>query len=204
VILDAYARAVRGWHLSRSPEQELVLAALDTASPKGKPLIHHSDQGSQYAAWLHTENLLEANIRISLSPTGKPQQNGRVERFFRTLKEELIDFIECRDFDEAWLALEPWLEVAYTTRHIHSALDDATPAEFEAAYLQHLSSRTSALSKISRPVQPGYLGTARHQTQFLSLAAVPVRLPGLSMRLLITIRQMYRNLVDAKLKSKVD
>lgn len=139
VILDAYSRAVRGWHLSRSLEQELVLTALDKALRKGPPLIHHSDQGSQYAAWLHTEKLLAANIPISLSQTGKPQQKGRVERFFRTLKQELIDFIECRDFDEAWLALEHWLEVEYNTRRIHSALDYATPAEFEAAYFQRRS-----------------------------------------------------------------
>lgn len=47
VILDAYSRAVRGWHLSRSLQQALVLAALDKALRKGRPLIHHSDQGSQ-------------------------------------------------------------------------------------------------------------------------------------------------------------
>jgi transposase InsO family protein len=60
----------------------------------GTPLIHHSDQGSQDAAWLHTEKLLEAHVQISRSDTGMPQQNGRLERFFRTLKEELIDFLE--------------------------------------------------------------------------------------------------------------
>jgi putative transposase len=139
VILDGYSRAVRGWHESRSLEQELVLAALEKALPKGKPLIHHSDQGSQYAAWLHTDQLREANIRISMSQTGKPQPNGRVERFFRTLKEEHVQYADYADFDDALRQIAHWLTVVYNTQRIHSALRYATPAEVEAAHPSPLS-----------------------------------------------------------------
>jgi putative transposase len=45
VILDAFTRAVRGWALSGSLEQQLTLDALALA--KGTPFIFHSDQGSQ-------------------------------------------------------------------------------------------------------------------------------------------------------------
>src|SRR5512140_3163165 len=64
VILDAYSRAVRGWALSRSLSQALTLDALKMALRKGTPLIFHSDQGSQYAAWLHTDMLDAAGVRI--------------------------------------------------------------------------------------------------------------------------------------------
>lgn len=131
VILDAYSRAVRGWALSRSLSQELSLAALRMALSKDTPIIFHSDQGSQYSAWLHTDMLAEAGVRISMSQRGKPTQNGIAERFMRTLKDEHVDYADYADFQDAFNQIAHWLEVEYNTQRIHSALAYATPAEFE-------------------------------------------------------------------------
>jgi transposase InsO family protein len=51
------------------------------ALAKAKPLIFHSDQGRQFSAWLHTDRLDAAHIRISMSDRGNPMQNGIAERF---------------------------------------------------------------------------------------------------------------------------
>lgn len=134
VILDAYSRAIRGWCLSRSLCQDITLSALKMALTKGKPLIFHSDQGSQYAAWLHTDMLGQADIRISMSDKGEPSQNGIAERFMRTLKEEHVDYSEYRDFDDAYRQIAHWLEVEYMSERIHSALGYRTPAEVEAVF----------------------------------------------------------------------
>lgn len=83
VILDALTRSVRGWALSRSLEQQLTLDALDMALAKAIPFIFHSDQGSPYAAWQHTDRLLGLGGKISLSDKASPTQNGLVERFMR-------------------------------------------------------------------------------------------------------------------------
>jgi len=139
VILDAYSRAVRGWALSRSLSQDLTLSALRMALAQAKPFIFHSDQGSQYAAWLHTDTLEQAHVRISMSDKGKPTQNGIAERFMRTLKEEHVDYADYADFSDAMRQIGDWLEVEYNTQRIHSALDYATPAEFETAALGSLS-----------------------------------------------------------------
>jgi transposase InsO family protein len=135
VILDAYTRAVRGWALSRSLEQQLTLEALDMALSRGIPFIFHSDQGSQYAAWQHTERLLSQGVHISMSDKASPTQNGLVERFMRTVKEEHVDYSEYRDFEDAYQQLKHWLEIVYMTERIHEALDYVTPAEFEAGAL---------------------------------------------------------------------
>jgi putative transposase len=136
VILDAFTRAVRGWSLSRTLAQSMTLEALNMALTSGHcPFIFHSDQGSQYAAWLHTERLLENNIRISMSDKARPQQNGIVERFMRTLKEEHVDYTEYENFDDACRQVKHWLEVTYMTERLHQSLDYATPAEFELAVL---------------------------------------------------------------------
>ena len=135
VILDAYTRAVRGWALSRSLEQQLTLDALEMALAKGTPFIFHSDQGSQYAAWTHTQRLLNQGVHISMSDKARPTQNGLVERFMRTVKEEQVDYSEYRDFEDAYQQLQHWLEVVYMTERIHESLNYVTPAEFEGAAL---------------------------------------------------------------------
>ncbi|NJL54550.1 transposase family protein [bacterium] len=126
---------MRGWHLSRSLAQDLTVTALHNALQHATPFIFHSDQGSQYAGWLHTEVLVNAGVHISMSDTAQPTQNGLVERFMRTLQEAHVDYADSRDFDDAFRQLQGWLEVEYMTEHVHSALDYLTSAEFEAAAL---------------------------------------------------------------------
>ena len=140
VILDAFTRMVRGWALSRTIDQQLTLDALDRALATATPFIFHSDQGSQYAAWNHTQRLLKEEILISMSDKASPTQNGLVERFMRTVKEEHVDYSEYRDFEDAFHQLKHWLEVIYTTERIHESLQYVTPAEFEMAALATNSS----------------------------------------------------------------
>jgi putative transposase len=139
VILDAYTRGVRGWALSRTIDQHLTLTALRMALANGRPLIFHSDQGVQYAAWEHTELLRNAGCQISMAEAGQPTQNALVERFIRTFKEEHLDYAEYAHFDDAEYQIRHWLEVTYMTERIHSALGYLTPAEFEAAAIANAS-----------------------------------------------------------------
>jgi transposase InsO family protein len=135
VILDAYSRGLRGWNLGRSLEKELTIDALKMALERHPaPEIHHSDQGKQYAATDYTD-LLGPKVTISMSATGQPTENGLIERFIRTFKEEHIDYTEYQGFDDAYRQIEHWLEVEYMTERIHSALDYVTPAEFETALI---------------------------------------------------------------------
>lgn len=140
VILDAHSRGLRGWNVGRSLEKELTIGALKMALARHPaPEIHHSDQGKQYAATAYTK-LLGPAVHISMSATGQPTENGLIERFIRTFKEEHIDYTEYRDYDDASQQIEHWLEVEYMTERIHSALDYLTPAEFETALIASVES----------------------------------------------------------------
>jgi len=55
IVMDVFTRIIRGWHLGRSLDQGLTLAALERALVFGTPRIHHSDQGVQYAATAYVE-----------------------------------------------------------------------------------------------------------------------------------------------------
>ena len=56
VVLDAFSRRIVGWAMETHLRTELVLAALEMAMGQRKPsnVIHHSDQGSQPRAYLHS------------------------------------------------------------------------------------------------------------------------------------------------------
>ena len=67
-----------------------------------------------------------------MSDKASPTQNGLVERFRRTLKEEHVDYSEYRNFDDAFSQIQHWLEVVYMRERIHHALDYLTPVEMAA------------------------------------------------------------------------
>jgi transposase InsO family protein len=132
VILDVYTRSIRGWHLGRSPDQELTLVALEKALSRGVPEIHHSDQGVQYAASCYVQRLREAHVKVSMADIGQPTQNPHAERLIRTIKEEEVDLSEYNDFEDAKTQIGHFIEQVYMHKRIHSALGYLTPAEFEA------------------------------------------------------------------------
>ena len=140
VIMDVFTRSVRGWHLSWQAGQSLTLTALRKAlEHHPAPEIHHSDQGSQYAAKAYVKLLRECGTQISMAATGKPAENGYAERVIRTIKEEEVYLSEYQTMAEAREQLGYFIEVVYNQQRPHSALDDLTPAEFEATWLKRNS-----------------------------------------------------------------
>ena len=101
VILDVFTRLIRGWHLGRSLDQGLTLAALERALLVGTPRIHHSDQGVQYAATAYVTRLTDLGVVLSMAKVGEPRENGYAERLMRTIKEEEVTLSEYRDYADA-------------------------------------------------------------------------------------------------------
>ncbi len=131
VILDVFTRAVRGWHLARRLDHLLTLTALEKALAQGKPEIHHSDQGIQYASLPYVNRLRAAGVKISMAEVGQPTQNPHAERLIRTIKEEEVDLSEYEDAREAYRQIGAFIEDVYTYKRIHSSLGYLTPMEYE-------------------------------------------------------------------------
>jgi putative transposase len=131
VIMDVFTRGIRGWELSRSLDQGLTLAALGRARRRGRPEVHHSDQGVQSAATADVERLTAAGAAVSMAAVGEPEENGSAERLMRTIKEEEVALTEDRDSPDARRQLGRFLEAVANRKRIHSALGYLTPAEFE-------------------------------------------------------------------------
>lgn len=93
-VIDLYDRSVVSSVNDRFITSDLAIKAVDKAiAATGcdpKELILHSDQGSQFTTVefvLHCQNL---GITQSMSRAGTPYDNAAMERYYNTLKTELI------------------------------------------------------------------------------------------------------------------
>jgi putative transposase len=139
VLLDAFSRRCIGWAISRHINTQLTLAALQMALNTRTihaGLIHHSDQGVQYAAADYVTVLQEHKIQISMSRTGNPYDNAKAERFMRTLKYEEIYMNDYETLAEVRASIEHFIEAVYNRKRLHSAIGYRPPAEFEASLVQ--------------------------------------------------------------------
>ena len=139
VLLDAFSRRCIGWAISRHIDTQLTLAALQMALNTRTihaGLIHHSDQGVQYAATDYIAVLHDHKIEISMSRTGNPYDNAKAERFMRTLKYEEIYMNDYETLAEVRASIEHFIEAVYNRKRLHSAIGYRPPAEFEASLAQ--------------------------------------------------------------------
>jgi putative transposase len=137
VVLDAFSRRVLGWELGESLQTSLAIHALDRALanrviPAG--IIHHSDQGVQYASDDYLNRLREHDFEISMSRKAAPWENARAESFIKTLKAEEVWLNQYRDLEHARRSIGVFLEEVYNARRMHSALGYISPAQFEAKF----------------------------------------------------------------------
>jgi putative transposase len=139
-VLDAYSRRCIGWALARHIDSRLSLTALQKAlqSRAFRPgqLMHHSDQGVQYACYDYVQLLQQHQIIISMSRPGTPYDNAKAERFMRTLKYEEVYLNDYETFAEVLSSMEHFIEAVYNRKRLHSAIGYRPPAEFEASLAQ--------------------------------------------------------------------
>lgn len=134
VILDAFSRRCIGWAVERPLTTDVALGALRMAlAARAVPagLIHHSDQGVQYASIAYTETLRTAGLRSSMSRQGNPYDNAKAESFFKTLKYEEVYLWEYETLTDARQRMGEFVDDVYNRKRLHSALGYRPPVEFE-------------------------------------------------------------------------
>jgi transposase InsO family protein len=139
IVLDAWSRRVVGWSMDRSASAGLVTQALDMALALRRPgagLVHHSDQGCQYASLAFGRRMREAGIAASMGSVGDSYDNAMAESFFASLETELIDRTLWRSHAEARADVFDWIEVFYNRVRRHSALGYRAPVDYEAHHGQ--------------------------------------------------------------------
>jgi putative transposase len=141
-VLDAYSRRLVGWAMATHLRTELVVDALQMAIWRRKPragLIHHSDQGVQYASLSFGKRLKEAGIVPSMGSVGSAYDNAMAESFVATLKSELLYRHSWPTRECAQTAIFEYLEGFYNRYRLHSALGYKSPVDFEESRMKESS-----------------------------------------------------------------
>jgi transposase InsO family protein len=137
-VLDAWSRRCIGWAVSDRLTTDLtegaLIAAIKHRSPK-PGLIHHSDQGVQYANHRYLRRLQNIGAQVSMSAVATPTDNALIESFFSTLKREEVWTKDYQHLADAKRNLQQFIELEYNQRRLHSSLGYRPPAEFEQVAL---------------------------------------------------------------------
>ena len=136
LVVDGFSRRAVGWALQRTLQTRLTVEALEMAITQRQPsagLVHHSDQGIQYAAAEYVALLTQHRMTPSMSRPANPYDNAQCESFIKTLKREEIYAHRYQDMADLRAHIEQFIEQYYNRQRLHSALGYRTPEEFETA-----------------------------------------------------------------------
>jgi putative transposase len=121
-VIDLFSRRVVGWSMKAEMTAGLVIDALMMAIwRRGKPdaLLHHSDQGSQYASEQFQKLMTDNGVTCSMSRSGNVWDNAAMESFFSSLKTERIRGRVYRTRDDARADVFDYIERFYNRASEH-------------------------------------------------------------------------------------
>jgi putative transposase len=148
-VIDAFARRIVGWRVSRTAHAGFVLDALEQALYERRPLqggglVHHSDRGVQYVSMCYTERLADAGIELSVGSVGDSYDNALAETINGLYKTEVIRRRgPWRSLETVELATLEWVEW-FNNRRLLEPIGNIPPAEAEARYYQQIETLAMA------------------------------------------------------------
>ena len=131
-IIDPYNRQCKGIYIRHNLPAVRVIELLEQSIERyGKPQYIRSDNGPEFISkrfqkWMHDNGIGWSKIE-----KGKPQQNCHVERFNKTVREDLFDanlFFSIEQANE--LATD--FQKEYNYDRPHESLNNLTPIEYAA------------------------------------------------------------------------
>lgn len=131
-IIDPYNRVCKGMFIDHSIPAKRLIALLEIAITEyGKPKSIRTDNGPEFISkrfqlWLYNNGIRWARIQ-----KGKPQENCFIERFNRTVREELFSANLFHTLNQAKELAEAFVK-EYNTERPHESLNNQTPLEYAA------------------------------------------------------------------------
>jgi len=153
-IIDYFSRYIVAWGIVKTVTQKEVKDLLSIAymsegieSVDQKPLIR-MDRGSPNMAYGTRRLIRDLEIIISPSRASRPTDNGRQERWYRTVKqEEIYCYPTYPSVEVAQQSLARYIE-EYNERRPHQALWNYTPG-----YVHRIGNRTKLMEQHRKMIQ---------------------------------------------------
>lgn len=136
-VIDCYDRELIGWEFAlrgRANEAERALemaclARFGTLRPCGEVPIIRSDNGLIFQSRRFRDACRFYRLQQEFITPYTPEQNGVIERWFRSLKEECVWQQPFGSFAEAQQAISAWIRW-YNTERPHQALGYLSPQQY--------------------------------------------------------------------------
>lgn len=137
-VIDCHDREVIGYEFarrSRAKEAERAIEAaclqrFGTLRPVGAPVLR-SDNGLIFQSRRFRQACRDYRLAQEFITPYTPEQNGIIERFFRSLKEECVWQHVFQTFEEARRIIRDWMHW-YNQGRPHSALGYRSPVQYRA------------------------------------------------------------------------
>lgn len=138
-VIDCHDREIVGWEFAlrgRAKEAERALemaclARFGTVRPTDDTPVLRSDNGLVFLSRRFREACAFYRLSQEYITPYTPEQNGLIERFFRSFKEECVWLENFTSFAQARAAVKKWLEW-YNSERPHQALGYLSPQEYRA------------------------------------------------------------------------
>ncbi len=145
-VIDCHDRTIVGWEFAlrgRAKEAERALEAacierFGTLRPSGLTPVIRSDNGLIFQARRFRAACRHYRLTQEFITPYTPAQNGMIERFFRSLKEECVWLRRFRNFAHAKRAVSKWIGW-YNEGRPHQALGYRSPHEYRARQLPNVA-----------------------------------------------------------------
>ncbi len=129
-VIDDYNRECLLIEASYSFPAKRVTQLLDqVAITQGYPTMIRVDHGPEFESYHFKEWAKQHHILLHFIQPGKPAQNGFIERFNRTYREDVLDMNLFRNFNEVRKITQQWIN-CYNQDRPHESLAGLSPVQF--------------------------------------------------------------------------
>ena len=143
-VLDDFNREALGIGIDTSLPAPRIVRALDQLLEiRGKPQVLRSDNGPEFISEALARWARRHGVELRFIQPGKPMQNGYVERFNRTYREEVLNCYVFETLGEVRRMTDEWLP-RYDEQRPHESLGNLSPRQYlMAKYPQSSNSNWS-------------------------------------------------------------
>lgn len=132
-VIDDYNREALLIKPAMSLPARYVTRLIDEiASLRGYPNIIRVDNGPEFISMVFKEWANLNGIFIQYIQPGKPAQNGFIERFNRTYREDVLDMYIFENLNDVIRITQNWI-ISYNNERPHESLGNLTPRDFAIA-----------------------------------------------------------------------
>ncbi len=130
-IMDDFNREVLAIEANTSIPSVAVIRTLENLLDwRGKPEQIRVDNGPEFTSTILADWCKEQDIKLQFIQPGKPNQNGYIERFNRTYRDEILNSYLFEDMDQVRVLSWDWME-EYNTKRPHESLGEMTPQKYK-------------------------------------------------------------------------